>query len=366
MTADIARRAAASFARSLLPLAATAFLAAGLAATPAQDSRLLFVDVAVEGPDGQLVTGLTRDDFELAIAGRATAIESVAAGQEQPLSLVLLVDATASIDVDVGRDVIRKAIEKSFLPKVTATDRVQAGSFARQIRIGPPIVNDQRSLQAAIGKALDLPKADTLGPSAIWDAVALAVETLKNAPGRRAIILLTDGRATGNRLDVEAVAARAAAAGVLVNVVGEDSEIVLRQDANTGVRVRPGVALEFIANATGGLYVPDTASPAAARSGARKGARGSTRTLHAGVRGSRRSATDGQRHGQTSGRQDSRQPSAHVANELTGTAASRPIPGFPAGAVRRFRAARPSHRTRQTSARAARGTASRLSTRLWR
>ena len=149
-----------------------------------------------------------------------------------------------------------------MLPKLTATDRVQAGSFAKQIKIGPPIVNDQRSLQAAIGKALDLPKADTFGPSAIWDAVALAVETLKNAPGRRAIILLTDGRATGNRLDVEAVAARAAAAGVIVNVVGEDSEIVLRQDATTAVRVRPGVALEFIANATGGLYAPDTASPA--------------------------------------------------------------------------------------------------------
>ena len=262
MTADGARRAAASFARSLLPLAVTAFLAAGLAATPAQDSRLLFVDVAVEAPDGQLVTGLTRDDFELTIAGRATAIESVAAGKEQPLSLVLLVDATASIDVDVGRDLIRKAIEKSFVPKLTATDRVQAGSFAKQIRIGPPIVNDQRSLQAAIGKALDLPKADTFGPSAIWDAVALAVETLKNAPGRRAIILLTDGRATGNRLDVEVVAARAAAAGVMVNVVGEDSEIVLRQDGTTAVRVRPGVALEFIANATGGLYAPDTASPA--------------------------------------------------------------------------------------------------------
>lgn len=262
MTADVARRSAASFPRSLLPLAVTALLAAGLAATPLQDSRLLFVDVTVEAPDGQLVAGLTREDFELTIAGRATAIESVAAGQEQPLSLVLLLDATASIEVDVGRDVIRKAIEKSFLPRLTSTDRVQAGSFARQIKIGPPIVNDPRSLQAAIAKALDLPKADTFGPSAIWDAVALAVEALKNAPGRRAIILLTDGRATGNRLGVEAAAARAGAAGVMVNVVGEDSEIVLRQDGDTGVRVRPGVALEFIATATGGLYVPDTASPA--------------------------------------------------------------------------------------------------------
>ena len=114
-----------------MPFSVAAFLATGLAATPEQDSRLLFVDVAVEGPDGQLVTGLTRDDFELAIAGRATAIESVVAGQEQPLSLVLLVDATASIDVDVGRDLIRKAIEKSFLPKLTAK-RSRAGRVVRQ------------------------------------------------------------------------------------------------------------------------------------------------------------------------------------------------------------------------------------------
>jgi len=263
MTADLARRAAVRFARSLVPLGAAAFLAAGLATTPAQNSGSLFVDVAVEAPDGQLVTGLSRDDFEIAIAGRSVAVDSLVAGKEQPVSLVLLLDATASIDTDVGRDVIRKAIEKSLLPKLAPRDRVQAGSFAKQIKIGPPLVNDSRALLSAIGKALDLPKAETFGPSPIWDAVALAVETLKNAPGRRAIILITDGRATGNRLDVEEVAARAAAAGVLVNVVGEDSEIVLRQDANTGVRVRPGVALEFIANATGGLYVPDTASPPA-------------------------------------------------------------------------------------------------------
>jgi len=263
MTTCVAQRAAGRLARSIVPLAVLAFLAASLASARAQSSGAVFVEVAVEGQDGQLVTGLTRDDFEIAIAGRPAAIDSLVAGREQPLSVVLLLDATASIDVDIGREVIRKAIEKSFLPRVAPGDRVQVGSFARQIKIGPAIVNDPRALQAAVGKALDPPKAEAFGPSAIWDAVALAVETLKNAPGRRAIILITDGRATGNRLDVEEAAGRAAAAGVLVNVVGEDSEIVLRQDGNTGVRVRPGVALEFIANATGGLYAPDAASPAA-------------------------------------------------------------------------------------------------------
>ena len=39
--------------------------------------------------------------------------------------------------------------------------------------------------------------------------------------------------------------------------------MTLRQDGTTGVRVRPGVALEWIANVTGGLYVQDVATPAA-------------------------------------------------------------------------------------------------------
>ena len=68
---------------------------------------------------------------------------------------------------------------------------------------------------------------------------------------------------TGNRQGPEEPGARAIAAGVVVSVVGEDWEMTLRQDATTGVRVRPGVALEWIANATGGLYVHDGATPSA-------------------------------------------------------------------------------------------------------
>jgi VWFA-related protein len=249
----------------LIGAALTAILTARIVAGPAQAARsdVESLDVAVEAPDGQLLTGLTRDDFEVTIDGRSREIESFVAGKDQTLSLVLLVDVTASIDADVGRDVMRKAIEKWFLAKVAPKDRVQVGTIAKEIRIGPPIVNNPRALETAIEKALDPPKRDTFGPSPVWDAIALAVDALKNAPGRRAIILMTDGRATGNRLDVEEAAARAAAAGVLVNVVGEDSEMLLRQEGNTGVRVRPGVALEFLARTTGGLYLPDTASPAA-------------------------------------------------------------------------------------------------------
>jgi Ca-activated chloride channel family protein len=137
---------------------------------------------------------------------------------------------------------------------------VQVGTFGRQITIGPPIVGNPRELMRAVERALDPKDADTFGPSPLWDAIDAAIAALAQATGRRAVIVVTDGRATGNREGREAVSGRAIAAGVTVSALGEAWEMVLRQDATTGVRVRPGVALEWIAMTTGGLYVADEAT----------------------------------------------------------------------------------------------------------
>jgi VWFA-related protein len=247
------------------PIALAACVALALAAAPPtpQGAPLVMVDVAVEGTDGKNVTGLTRDDFEILAGGATRPVESFAAGKEQPLSLVLLLDASVSLEFMVERKVLRTAVEQWFVSKLAPQDRVQVGSFAKQIAIGPPLAGNPRAVLAAVRAALDPPKADTFGPSPIWDAVDAAVAVLAQASGRRAVVLVTDGRASGNRQGPEESGARAIAAGVIVNVVGEDWEMTLRQDGKTGVIVRPGAALEWIANATGGLYVQDTATPTA-------------------------------------------------------------------------------------------------------
>jgi VWFA-related protein len=234
------------------------------AARPAPPrAPLVMVDVAVEGTDGKRVTGLTRDDFEIVADSAARPVESFAAGREQPLSVVLLLDASISLEYMLERKALRSAIEKWFVDRLAPQDRVQVGSFNRQIAIGPPIVASPRALLAAVRTALDPRDQDAFGPSPIWDAVDSAVAALAQAGGRRAVLLVTDGRATGNRHGPEESGARASAAAVTVSVLGEDWEMTLRQDGKTGVVVRPGVALEWIANATGGVYVQDNATPAA-------------------------------------------------------------------------------------------------------
>jgi Ca-activated chloride channel family protein len=223
----------------------------------AQRPAIELVDLAVEGPDGNALTGLTEQDFDIIVAGNSQPIESFAAGTAQPLSLVLLFDISASMQAMVKRSTIQQAVEKFFLGRVRPGDRVQVGTFGRQIAIGPPIAGNPRELLRAVEKALDPKEADTYGPSPLWDAIDAAVAALASATGRRAVIVVTDGRATGNREGPETVADRAVAAGVTVSALAEAWEMILRQDAKTGVRVRPGAALAWFATMTGGLYVAD-------------------------------------------------------------------------------------------------------------
>ncbi len=157
---------------------------------------------------------------------------------------------------------MRTGVEKWFVDRLAPRDRVHVGSFARQTSIGPALSGNPKDLLSAVRQALDPREEDTLGPSPIWDAIAGGRGAGKGR-GPAGVVLVTDGRATGNRLSPEEAAARAIAEGVAVSVVGEDWEMTIRQDANTGVRVRPGVALERIASATGGLYLPDPDIPSA-------------------------------------------------------------------------------------------------------
>jgi len=253
------------FAGSSLQLAVAGWFFVAMASAPPHSpvAPLVLVDVAVESADGQAVAGLTKEDFVITTGGATPPLEFFATGDGQPLSLVLLFDTSASVNDVISRDYVRSGVEKWLLPRLAPDDRVHVGSFARQIVIGPSLAGNAKELRPFIRKALDPREADTFGPSPIWDAVAAAVETVAKTEGRRAVLLLTDGRATGNRLSMEEAAALAVAAGVVVSVVGKDWEMTIPQDARTGVRVRPGVALERIASITGGLYVRDGGTPAA-------------------------------------------------------------------------------------------------------
>jgi hypothetical protein len=105
--------------------------------------------------------------------------------------------------------------------------------------------------------------AVALGGSPAWDAVDAAVDLLQSQRGRRAIVLVTDGRSTGNVHSLGEATDRAQATGVSVFIVGLGLDETFYQGWNVALpketqraRVRPAAPLELLASATGGAYAP--------------------------------------------------------------------------------------------------------------
>lgn len=91
--------------------------------------------------------------------------------------------------------------------------------------------------------------------SRIWDAVDLGVSALESEAGRRAIVLLTDGEASGNRLGVADVIRHARASNVAVSVIGSGGWVLSMDLPTRGPT--PRSALEALTSETGGMLVFD-------------------------------------------------------------------------------------------------------------
>jgi hypothetical protein len=106
-----------------------------------------------------------------------------------------------------------------------------------------------------------------MGPSPVWDSVEAAVTALRAETGRKTVIVVSDGRSTGNRHGLVEVANYAANAGVAINIVASWSQSMIRQGPNSIVNVKPHVLLSGLADYSGGVY----REPAIAQRGIPKG-----------------------------------------------------------------------------------------------
>ncbi len=168
-------------------------------------------------------------DFEVA---------NVDAAQD-PLTLVVAVDVSGSMKGEP----IAKAREAAanFVSRFDVGDRVALLKFNHQIGL----VHDFTTDKAAVVQAIDTLQVG--GDTALYDVIAQAVERLAAVEGRRAVIVLSDGRDTASMQHKLDSAIRAAtAAGIPVYVVGLDSP-----------QFTPDI-LNNIADDTGGdyLYAP--------------------------------------------------------------------------------------------------------------
>jgi len=114
-------------------------------------------------------------------------------------------------------------------------DRAALVAFSDRVAVLEPLSTDRERLRAAV-RAIE-----PGGHTALYDAVAAGVAAVQRVPGRRAVIVLTDGIANRGALDIDQAIAAAVKEYVSVSVIG------LGKDVRTA-------RLERVAAETGGSY----------------------------------------------------------------------------------------------------------------
>lgn len=198
------------------------------------------------------VTTMAPAAIDVFVDGAAARVDGLVPDRD-PLSLVLLVDVTKTMsevmvsfvwdpsltwngqrDVaalnppgsrapDSPRALLLDPIRLGLLRRLRAGDRVSVATISKAREPGSPFTSDRQVFFRDVRRALAAPGADRYGPSPIWDATDAAVARLESEPGRRVVVLISDGLSTGNRLGLDAVVDHAARSGVAVFVVAEAS-----------------------------------------------------------------------------------------------------------------------------------------------
>lgn len=150
------------------------------------ESALVPIPVSVTDREGAAVTNLKLEDFILQIDGKTAEIGDLARS-ETPVRLALLFDNSSS--VLIAREFEKKAAIKFFKKVIRPEkDLVALFSVATYTRLEQPFTKNVSQLVNAIER-FALPE----GATSLLDGVIKASEYLKDADGRRVIVIMSDG-----------------------------------------------------------------------------------------------------------------------------------------------------------------------------
>ncbi|HLH37110.1 MAG TPA: VWA domain-containing protein [Alloacidobacterium sp.] len=149
------------------------------------DVKLVNVFVNVTDASGAPVGGLTKDDFTIAEDGHPQKIAVFERQSEMPLSLVLAIDTSGSVNKDLA---IEKRAAHAFVHSLLRpVDRLDLIDFSSDVREVVPFTNKLSRIDWGIDNL-------ATGPAtALYSAVYLSAQNLASQPGRKVLILISDG-----------------------------------------------------------------------------------------------------------------------------------------------------------------------------
>jgi len=217
------------------------------------DVDLVDVLSSVRDKRGALIKNLAKADFALKVDGRRQEITHFASEVDSPLTVALLFDVSGSVANIIGAEKV--AAGRFFAEVLRPNDRALLAGFAQDVAVWQDLTPPGADLQEALGKVRPFGrasgpnrKARPRGGTLLFDAVALvAGQKLQKRPGRKTIVLITDGEDNGSRVNLEAARKAALEADAIIYGIHYDDPLVGPQTTRSGMRT-----LEQLAAPTGG------------------------------------------------------------------------------------------------------------------
>jgi len=163
-----------------------------------------------------------------------------------PLTTILLIDNSGSMNT-ANKLVDAKEVAKEFLNQMRSGDQVGVITFNTETKVVQEVTSDKEALETAIDSI-------TAGSdTALYDALGFTIETINPYPGRKAIIVLTDG------MDVESIStpdealARIGFGGLSISTVGFGQIPEGEEEADEYLGIDEPT-LRYIADNAGGVY----------------------------------------------------------------------------------------------------------------
>lgn len=170
------------------------------------DVQLIHLQVLVVNADGTPVGGLTAADFRIVEDGEQKAVEEVQQAGEVPLLLGMAIDSSASMKPVWNQ---LRSVAGAFLEtSLAAEDRAFLVDFDESIRLLQPLSGTAPTLRTRLERLIPN------GGTALNDGILFSLVQYGNEPGRRALIVVTDGMDIDSRSEPEQAAAFAERTGI--------------------------------------------------------------------------------------------------------------------------------------------------------
>jgi len=194
--------AALTAAALALPLPGAAQAPRATPRTPifGAEIEVINLNVSITDPRGQYVTGLKKEDFAVFEDGVRQDL-SIFAAEDLPISMVLMMDTSASMDEKL---VAARTAGKRFVRTLRPQDDAQVMQFNDRATVLQDFTADHAGLEAAFDRT------EASGPTALHNALYVALKDLSRqkaggALRRRALVLLSDGEDTASLVSDEQV-----------------------------------------------------------------------------------------------------------------------------------------------------------------